>query len=292
MVSTKSLKAQIGALTDNTFKGNKLISSEAIKNEIVVLPELEAFISPLTVDEGKALEASLIKMGCRSPLIVWKTNKNILYAEQSEDSQIYVLIDGHNRYKFCKKNDIDFQIDIQYFDTIEEVKDFMIDFQIGRRNLTPEQTSYFRGLKYNRMKGKVGGDRVGETYDTSEVIAKEYNVSKKTIKRDGKYAEGLDKIDLVLKNKVLIGKEKIEKKIIEKLAKLDLPQKITSIDDAKSLSIEIEKKENKIGEGQSALKLKPRELNKLLGLVKIMENGQYFIPNGNFELTTEGIILK
>lgn len=34
---------------------------------------------------------------------------------------------------------------------------WMINYQLGRRNILPEQQSYLRGVQYEREKGKVGG---------------------------------------------------------------------------------------------------------------------------------------
>ena len=52
---------------------------------IVVNPEIKAYIDPLTPDESMALERSLLTEGCRDALVLWGD----------------VLIDGHNRYALC-----------------------------------------------------------------------------------------------------------------------------------------------------------------------------------------------
>ena len=46
---------------------------------IVVLPELKAYIDPLTPDEHDALERSILAEGCRDALVLWGD----------------VLVDGH-----------------------------------------------------------------------------------------------------------------------------------------------------------------------------------------------------
>ena len=75
-------------------------------------------------------------------------------SENPNDSA-FMLFDGpHHRYEICQRNGIDFHIELMSFTTIEDVKDFMIDFQVGRRNMTAEQISYLRGLKYQRLKSK------------------------------------------------------------------------------------------------------------------------------------------
>ena len=74
--------------------------------------------------------------------------------------------------------------------------------QLGRRNLTPDQRSIMRGRRYNRTKkaahdGGKGKTRVVDTLsatNTAESLAAEHHVSEKTIRRDGKRAEALDKL--------------------------------------------------------------------------------------------------
>nr|MCU0470017.1 hypothetical protein [Arcicella sp.] len=41
------------------------------------------------------------------------------------------------------------------FESLKEVRDFMIDFQLSRRNITPQQASYLRGIRYNTEKKEV-----------------------------------------------------------------------------------------------------------------------------------------
>ncbi|PZQ63287.1 MAG: plasmid replication/partition related protein, partial [Variovorax paradoxus] len=61
--------------------------------DIVVDPDLQAYIDPLTPDEYEALERSLLAEGCRDALVLWGN----------------VLVDGHNRYGICRKHELPFQ---------------------------------------------------------------------------------------------------------------------------------------------------------------------------------------
>ncbi len=60
--------------------------------EITVLPELKAYIDPLTPDEHDALERSILAEGCRDALVLWGN----------------ILVDGHNRYGICQKHGLPF----------------------------------------------------------------------------------------------------------------------------------------------------------------------------------------
>ncbi|MEO8473033.1 MAG: ParB/Srx family N-terminal domain-containing protein [Chryseolinea sp.] len=180
----------------------------SVEQPITILKELREHIIPLGDMELSQLERSLIAEGCREPLMVWEKSPGQL-----------VLVDGHNRYKLCQKNNIPYKTKKTKFNNVEEAKVWMIDNQIGRRNLTPDQMSYYRGLKYNSLKKKKGGydyvkSKGQNEISTSELIAKNFNVSESTIKRDAKFAEGLDIVgrsNPKLKTKILIGEAKVKK---------------------------------------------------------------------------------
>lgn len=243
MAAMKSIdfKKQLAVSTANTLKNNKLISSENIKNNIVILEELKNFIPSLNPEEYDSLEQSIIANGCRTPLLIWNTTQGVIDTNSANpDEPAFVLFDGHHRYEICRKHGIDFQIDLMSFASKEEVKDFMIDFQVGRRNMTPEQLSYLRGLKYQRLKSKQGGARLtaedGTSFDTAEKLADEFKVSTATIKRDAVFVEGLDKIAAELKNDILAGTTKVDKKAIQQLAKTAVDTPVTSVDELQRLT--------------------------------------------------------
>ncbi|MFY7910515.1 MAG: hypothetical protein ACOVO2_13205 [Emticicia sp.] len=203
---------------------------ERVKSSIEILPELQAFIRPLTDEQFGQLEQNILAHGCQDALILWETSAYDLGRGESELS-VYVLIDGHNRYKICKKNSIDFKIMLKTFESIEAVKEYMIDLQIGRRNLTLEEESYYRGLKYNAQKGKRGvalqlaqEGRGEEVVNIAENLAEQFNVTSRTIKNDGKFASGLNKLSSELRQEVLQGKSKISKKEIQALADADFEE--------------------------------------------------------------------
>ncbi|MES2582079.1 MAG: plasmid replication/partition related protein [Pseudomonadota bacterium] len=91
---------------------------------IVVNPDLKAYIDPLTPDEHGALERSLLAEGCRDALVLWGD----------------VLVDGHNRYGICQKHGIAFQtLQSNLFKTMEDVHLWMIDQHLGRRSVSDFQ---------------------------------------------------------------------------------------------------------------------------------------------------------
>jgi hypothetical protein len=224
------------------IKDHSLISHEAIRNQITVIDELQDLIPPLLTDEAKQLEENIKANGCREALIIWETDNSSIN-RKPEDERKFILVDGHNRYRICQKNNIDFKVNLQAFDSLTEVRDFMINNQLGRRNLTPEQMSYLRGLKYLSLKQVRGKyERSPDESDhmeqnvpyasTADELGEKYNVSSMTVKRDAVFATGLGKLEPTLRNEVLSGSVKVNKKVIQELAKQDLPDNsIKSLDD-------------------------------------------------------------
>lgn len=185
-----------------------------------IIEELKSFITPLSGEELFTLKENILSEGCREPLVVW------LKTDQER-----ILIDGHNRYTICTSHNIPFKTRELRFKNLEAVKDWMVDNQLGRRNLNPDQLSYYRGLKYERLKKSRGGyDKVlskGHSGPlTAEILAKEFNVSEKTIKRDSQYSRGIDRIgakNQELKVQILAGEIKFRKNDIQYLGSVETP---------------------------------------------------------------------
>lgn len=98
--------------------------SDTSAPRIVIDPEIQAYIDPLTPDEHDALERSLVTEGCRDALVLWGE----------------LLVDGHNRYGICQKHGLPFRtVQNTRFRSVEDVKLWMIEQHLGRRSLTDFQ---------------------------------------------------------------------------------------------------------------------------------------------------------
>lgn len=94
--------------------------------ELKIDPELRDLLPPLTDDEYKQLEKNIVENGFDKnfPIMEWHG----------------FIVDGHNRYDICKKHNItDYVIGTLAYETKEEVMEWMLDIQLGRRNLSPIQ---------------------------------------------------------------------------------------------------------------------------------------------------------
>jgi hypothetical protein len=167
----------------------QLLSYSSPRLSIAIDPEFKVLIPPLSREEKAQLEANLREQGCRDALVVWKGHN--------------LLIDGHNRHEICIQYGIEFQTIEIDLPSREAVRDWIIDNQLGRRNLTPEMVSYLRGKQYNAMKHSHGGNRRAKAqneplFNTAQLLAKKYKVGKETIKRDAKLASEIDLIAALL----------------------------------------------------------------------------------------------
>ena len=93
--------------------------------ELKIDPELRDLLPPLTSEEYKQLEKNIVENGFdrNFPIMEWQG----------------FIVDGHNRYDICKKHNIEPIIGTLAYKTKEEVMEWMLDIQLGRRNLTPIQ---------------------------------------------------------------------------------------------------------------------------------------------------------
>lgn len=235
----KKILNQFGNKTLIRKEGGSLVQQESIKDRITILPELESLIPALTDDEYSQLETNIQQEGCREALLLWNTTFDKMGMPDNGDA-VYVLIDGHNRYGICQRNGIDFKILLRDFPDLEQVKNYMIDNQLGRRNLTPERMAYLRGLKYLTMKRQAGRPVQGisesnltqvedapteikQAPRTDQLLADQFQVSPKSIRLDARYAKGIDKLDEPLKKKVLGRTVKVNKSDIIALGDSTVP---------------------------------------------------------------------
>ncbi|MDF7821843.1 hypothetical protein P1X15_29780 [Runella sp. MFBS21] len=150
-------KYQISLGEKKIIKDEGLLKFEEIKKQIRILPELEQLIPPLLPNELEQLERNILQEGCREALLIWQTTEDVIEPSVADKpSECYILVDGHNRYNICTRHNIDFKIHLVAFKSLYDVRQFMIDNQLGRRNLTPEQASYLRGMKYLTEKKEKG----------------------------------------------------------------------------------------------------------------------------------------
>lgn len=118
--------------------------------EFKIDPELRDLLPPLTDEEYKQLKKNIVENGFDKnfPIMTWKG----------------YIVDGHNRYKICKEHNIDFVYGTLAYKTKEEVMEWMLDIQLGRRNLSPIQRIAI-AEKYRSLYEKQAKERQGTRTD-------------------------------------------------------------------------------------------------------------------------------
>ena len=131
--------------------------------ELKIDPDLRDLLPPLTDEEYKQLEKNIVENGFDKnfPIMEWHG----------------YVVDGHNRYDICKKHNItDYVIGTLAYETKEEVMEWMLDIQLGRRNLSPIQriaiTEKYRPIYEKQAKDNLklasGGDRRSEDFKKNQ----------------------------------------------------------------------------------------------------------------------------
>jgi len=87
--------------------------------------EFKKLIPALTAEEFKQLEQNCLDEGIREKIITWNG----------------FIIDGHNRYEIATRWNLEYQSESKYFNNENDVKEWMINNQFGRRNLSNYQRS-------------------------------------------------------------------------------------------------------------------------------------------------------
>jgi hypothetical protein len=183
---------------------------------LTIHPDLHSLIPPLSENEYQQLEANLLAHGSRDPLVVWQEEQ--------------VLLDGHNRLELCERHGLTYDTHEVSLPDLAAAKAWVIANQLGRRNLTPEQMSYFRGEQYTLLKHQ--GKRTDLTSPHSEEksphtahsLAAQHHVGHATIERDGAYADAIDTVVDVLgpevRQTILARETKLTRDGVVQLAEL------------------------------------------------------------------------
>lgn len=106
--------------------------------QIEIKEEFKKLIPALTTEEYKQLEDNCLEEGIREKIILWNN----------------YIIDGHNRYNIAKQWNLEFETKSKNFNTIEDVKIWMLDNQFGKRNLSDAQRYLNRNEKRKLLKAQ------------------------------------------------------------------------------------------------------------------------------------------
>lgn len=174
---------------NNSTNINEIISSQDVGDKIVINDKYKNLYYPLSEQVLNDLKnLIMLDKGCTSPLTI---------------DEKYQLLDGHHRLQICQDNNLPYSVIQRTFNSEEEKIAWIILNQSSRRNLNNLSISYYRGVLYNLSKlecnkkgnqyTKVLSEVVSESkIDTAKRIGGKNNVTDRTVRSDGKFAERLD----------------------------------------------------------------------------------------------------
>lgn len=97
----------------------------------IVDPELRDLIPPLTPGERAALRESIQQDGVRDPIVLWGDT----------------VVDGHNRLEIAQELGVSCPITRQDFADRAEARQWILENQCARRNLTPDQVAALSAMR-------------------------------------------------------------------------------------------------------------------------------------------------
>ena len=135
--------------------------------------EFKNLISPLTSEEFEILEKNILERGIQDSIKVWQG----------------IIIDGHNRYEIALRHNIHYDTTDLCFESRQSVIEWILNNQLGRRNLSAYDRSLIalkledmyklKGLENLSLAGK--GLETLPKVNTREEIAEKAKVSGKTL---------------------------------------------------------------------------------------------------------------
>jgi len=154
------------------------------ERKIKIDKEFKALIPALSKDELTQLTENIKTDGvCREPLMLWNN----------------VIVDGHNRHSICTKHKIPYSTTDISFDSRDDAKIWIINNQLGRRNLNDSDRITLAEKKAESLKvlakenqSQAGGDKKSEKSLLSQktkAVKDPINV-RKTIAKDAGVSEG------------------------------------------------------------------------------------------------------
>lgn len=225
-------------------------------DDLVIDKEFEELLPVLTAEEFDRLEQSILKNGMLDPIKVW----------EDADTGKYIIIDGHNRYRILKKNNISLNYWENYkimyaneLPTRDDVKRWMLEQQLGRRNLSEaekyEIVQKFKSVFEQKAKKNqsLGGKGLANLpkVDTRKEMAEATGVSEGTYR----------KMDIVMKS----DNEDLKQKLREKKVSVDAAYKEVKSTEQKPITVKqqidkLDKRMNDIEKSIESLQAEKEEI--------------------------------
>ena len=170
MVDLKNEEPRQSTPQNRNIKSSEYIYSDEngnLCNGVRIHPEFETLIYPLAREEYFDLEESLKAKGCLDPIKVWKG----------------YIVDGHHRHKICEEKNIPYEVLDMDFDEEWQVKKWMIDNQLGRRNLTDVARIEYASMRVDIIRGVAQCNQEASRFQKGNDLSKLDSKTRRTLER-------------------------------------------------------------------------------------------------------------
>lgn len=176
-----------------------------MKKVLQIDPEFKRLSVPLSPEEERRLENSLIREGCKEPLTVWHG----------------CILDGHKRYEICSYEEIEFEVQEMNFPTKEEAIIWVCSRRSENLSLPHPIYKYLIGKWYNAEKELAHQKRKKEKRKTLDLEIETKDETGRTV------SIPVSRVSFVVAHKTSRTRNAIEKygsltKLYEKIAEKDI----------------------------------------------------------------------
>lgn len=172
-------------------------------SELAIDPEFESLLPVTTQHDDEMFETNLIAAGGPDESVkVWREGGN-------------VIVDGHRRYKVCRKHGLMFDVEELSFPDRESVKEWMLLRQRSRRNLSDIDRAIIDAELVKIEQAKGDNKRGAITR-----VAEQTNQSVSTVSRAVKAAKVIENLPKAARDKIKTGEVVAGAESVAKLAKL------------------------------------------------------------------------
>jgi N6-adenosine-specific RNA methylase IME4 len=162
---------------------------------IQIKEEFKKLIPALTAEEFKQLEQNCLDEGIREKIITWNG----------------FIIDGHNRYEIATRWGLEYETESKKFDNENDVREWMINNQFGRRNLSNYQRSVLALELESVFKEKAKEQQIRKPESVLPTLAEQKPIdTRKEISQIANVSHGtLDKVKVIQATATAEVKEKL-----------------------------------------------------------------------------------
>ena len=152
-------------------------------------PDFAELLPPLSDEQLSLLEADILKNGCYAPVIV------------NED---LVIVDGHNRASICEKYGIPYRMTVFSFEDDLEAKQWALDTQKSRRNLTINELCKIAlklrpdvEARADKRRSDNGGDKCSDSFKAEMTpVSSPLSEEKSSVRKELAQAVGVGEVTM------------------------------------------------------------------------------------------------